>query len=540
MTNLNYLYNPEPAKKSPVFNRKYFVDKKLSFRTIEDGMILPPSPIDDDGKKKFLGYGGIVDNNGKYIKESFIHYETGGKYTPPSESIQRSNETVIYLGTSWPVWGHVITDNLRRLWFLNSEYFKSFKNCPLVYIITGSNIKQQKNFCRLLEILGVDVEKLRPITQPTQFEKIILPDESFDTVSLKGFTAEYKETIDRLREFALKNYTPISSKKIYYFHGLRAQIGAERLADYLKSKGYEIVSPEKLPLDEQLNLLIKCESFASTLGSCSHNSLFLCDKTESIFIPRNPDRFTVYQPVIDELRSLNATYIDTSLSICGNSLIGPFYYMLSEQLKRFFGDKFDGYEEEDFTNFLQYMKYSLDSGNDLNQDFVEGYGSILSDFIEQLRRRKDLLEDFGMDSFDWKTFQPKLNYQTHVAARGWSDGWKDEDKISNPLDQKWDIQAIKINFSPYKVYYSVYYNAEEGWSEEVLSPDMAGTTGKSKPIYGIRIRLDEAGAKKFDILYRVHKFDDTWTTWAKNGEAIYSYGIKLNAIQIKLETKADA
>ena len=539
MTNLDYLYNPEPAKKSPVFNRKYFVDKKLSFRTIEHGMILPPSPTGDDGKKKFLGYGGIVDKNGDYIKESFIHYETGGKYTPPAESVQRSNKTVIYLGTSWPVWGHVITDNLRRLWFLNSEYFKSFKNCPLVYIVTWSDIKQQKNFCRLLEILGVDIEKLRPITQPTQFEKIILPDESFNILSpLSGFTAEYKESIDRVRDFALKNCTPTSSKKIYYFHDVKAQVGAERLAKYFKAKGYEIVRPERLTLDEQLNLLINCKSFASTLGSCSHNSLFLCDKTESIFIPRNPDRFTVYQPVIDELRSLNATYVDTSLSICGNYTLGPFYYMLSEQLKRFFGDKFDGYEEEDFKTFLQYVKYSLDKNYVLNQSFVAGYGSILSDFIEQLRRRKDLLKDFGMDSFDWDKFRPKLSYQTHVAVRGWNDGWKNENQLSNPLTRKNDIQAIKINLPGYKVYYSVYYNGQEGWSEEVLSPKMAGTTGESKSVYGIKIWLDETGAKKFDILYRVYKYDGKWTSWAKNGEIIYSHGIKLNAIQIKLETKA--
>ena len=49
---------------------------------------------------------------------------------------------------------------------------------------------------------------------------------------------------------------------------------------------------------------------------------------------------------------------------------------------------------------------------------------------------------------------------------------------------------------------------------------------------------DEAGAKEFDILYRVHKFDEQWTPWAKNGETIYSYGQKLNAIQIKLELKS--
>ena len=66
---------------------------------------------------------------------------------------------------------------------------------------------------------------------------------------------------------------------------------------------------------------------------------------------------------------------------------------------------------------------------------------------------------------------------------------------------------------------------------------MTGTTGKGKPIYGMRVWLDEAGAKEFDILYRMHKFDDTWAPWAKNGEAFYSYGVKLNAIQIKLEPK---
>lgn len=129
-----------------------------------------------------------------------------------------------------------------------------------------------------------------------------------------------------------------------------------------------------------------------------------------------------------------------------------------------------------------------------------------------------------------------LSYQTHVGGKGWG-SWINENQISDPLDQKRDIQAIKIQFPEHKVYYSVYYNEKEGWSKEILSPEMAGTTGKSKSIYGIRIRLDEADTKIFDILYRVHKYDDTWTPWAKNYEAIYSQGQKINAIQIKLEPK---
>lgn len=134
-------------------------------------------------------------------------------------------------------------------------------------------------------------------------------------------------------------------------------------------------------------------------------------------------------------------------------------------------------------------------------------------------------------------YRQPLRYQTHVTGKGWKDGWKIENLISDDINQKRDIQAIKIDFPNRKVYYSVYYDDKEGWSEEVTAPETAGTTGQSKPIMGIRILLDEKDAKETDILYRVHTFDGEWTDWAKNGEVIYSHGVKLNAIQIKLANK---
>ena len=137
----------------------------------------------------------------------------------------------------------------------------------------------------------------------------------------------------------------------------------------------------------------------------------------------------------------------------------------------------------------------------------------------------------------WRKFQRLLAYQTYVHVKGWGDGWKNENEVSNPLGQMLEVLAVKINFLNHKVYYSIYYGEAEGWSEEVTAPEQAGTTSQRKSIMGIKIRLDEAGQKEFDILYRVHKFDGDWTDWAKNGEVIYSHGQKLNAIQIKLETK---
>ena len=265
-----------------------------------------------------------------------------------------------------------------------------------IYCVGGVfTFEHQPNFKRLLEILEVDVDKFQPIYHPVQFENIILPDESFFVVDDdRKFTNEYRETIERVKNFALKNQTPTSSKKIYYFYG-KAQIGEERLAEYFRGKGYEIISPEKLTLEEQLNILINAESFASTLGSCAHNSVFLRECTETIFIPRAANRFTNYQQLIDQIADLNSNYVDSSLSIF-ETFNGPYCFIIGKQLKKFFGDEFDGYSEEDFKTFLAYIKNSASHGFKQKQDTMNYYGEELQYFLNQLRQREDLLKAYNV------------------------------------------------------------------------------------------------------------------------------------------------
>ena len=167
------------------------------------------------------------------------------------------------------------------------------------------------------------------------------------------------------------------------------------------SKGYAIVRPERLTLDEQLNILINAESFASTIGSCAMNSLFLRDGTETILIPRAAKKFGGYQETINQLNSLKAIYVDSSLSV-----FQRFYcFILSKQLKKFFGDKFDGYADEDFKIFLQYVKTSMSKNIAVNLKATTYYNEILPDFFEQLQQRKDLIAAYDMPP-DWeKLFQ---------------------------------------------------------------------------------------------------------------------------------------
>ena len=251
--------------------------------------------------------------------------------------------------------------------------------------------EHMKNFRRLLEILEVDVDRLQPITHPVQFENIILPDSSFGG----GFTNEYRETIERVKNFTIKNQTPTPSKKIYFYYGT-SQTGEERLAEYFRSKGYEIFSPERLTLDAQLNLMINAESFASTLGSCSHNSLFLRKGAEAIFIPRAANRFTGYQTVINQVANLNAIYIDSSLSVF-ETFNGPYCFIISKQLKEFFGEEFNGYDEDDLKVFLTYARNSMSRGFRQNDAAMEYYGEVLQEFFSEINQHKDLMEAYGIN-----------------------------------------------------------------------------------------------------------------------------------------------
>ena len=400
MINLDHLYNKDAAV--DFFSKNHFVDKKLHFRIIERGTLLPHKEVFVNGRWTW-GFGGIVDSKGKFIKSSSVYSGLGGAYTP-TEEIQRSPATVIYLGLFFHVWGHVITDNIRRLWFLKSEIFnRDFKNCMLVYLPWRGALSldhpQQRGFRRLLEILEIDVNRLVPIYHPVQFENIIMPDESFFAtkrdMNEKNFTAEYCETIDQIRHFALKNQTPTSSKKIYFFYGAK-QIGEERIAEYFKSKGYVIIRPEKLTLDEQLNILINAESFASTIGSCAMNSLFLRDGTEAILIPRSANAFTGFQTAVNQVNQLNANYVDSTLSVF-NQRHDLFCFIISKQLKEFFGEEFTGYTDDDFKIFLTYIRYAMSIGRKINNKEVTGYGATLADFMVQLSQRKDLLDAYGIN-----------------------------------------------------------------------------------------------------------------------------------------------
>ena len=81
-----------------------------------------------------------------------------------------------------------------------------------------------------------------------------------------------------------------------------------------------------------------------------------------------------------------------------------------------------------------------------------------------------------------------------------------------------------------------------GWQDWVQNGTISGTTGKSKRLEAIRIRITGDLAKEYDVYYRVHAQTYGWLGWAKNGESAGTegYSKRLEAIEIVLVRKGNS
>ena len=105
------------------------------------------------------------------------------------------------------------------------------------------------------------------------------------------------------------------------------------------------------------------------------------------------------------------------------------------------------------------------------------------------------------------------------------------------------LEAIRIKLSnntSYKgtIQYQTHIQ-DIGWQGWKMNDEMSGTSGQSKRLEAIRIKLTDELAENYDIYYRVHAQEFGWLGWAKNGESAGTagYSYRLEAIEVKLVEK---
>ncbi|MDD6401606.1 MAG: Ig-like domain-containing protein [Lachnospiraceae bacterium] len=145
---------------------------------------------------------------------------------------------------------------------------------------------------------------------------------------------------------------------------------------------------------------------------------------------------------------------------------------------------------------------------------------------------------------------PHVTYQSHVQSYGWQK-WVSDGVMSGTSGESKRLEGMRIKITNCDYSGDIVYDTHVqsyGWlgkgdntSTWSKNGAMSGTTGKGKRLEAIRIKLTGEMAKHYDVYYRVHAQSYGWLAWAKNGEksGTAGYSKRLEGIQIVLVKKGD-
>ena len=250
----SHIFVPEKYKAAVTLpmRRSYFSNRRLNVTEVKMGIFLP---------SKYIGvkpYGGVCDKNFNFISaHQLLNARTNCNrnddrhidscYEVSRNDIIYIDETVLYGGTLIEHPGHLIVECFAdRLWWAVQNADSNIKIAVDVIWNKKKLAETYGSFVRdYLDALGVSKDRLIIVDKPTQFKKIIVPDQSAIPVYYcypYDFTDEYIKPFQHIA----KQLGPGKYKKIYLTkrnNHLKNIVGEDYFIDFFAKMGFEIISP---------------------------------------------------------------------------------------------------------------------------------------------------------------------------------------------------------------------------------------------------------------------------------------------------------
>ena len=181
------------------------------------------------------------------------------------------------------------------------------------------------------ELLGVK-DRITIVTEITQFKEIIIPRQSVRLLS--DYTMEYVIAY----EYMMKRVPDKGYKRVYLTRTALKNndgINEEFFVEFFKKRDFEIVSPEKYSIAEQVSIISGADWIVSTEGTLTHLALFAKQGTHLTILRRSPEQTIVAQYLINQAKDLNVDYIDVTFNFLptqhngGTFLYGPTKHFVS-------------------------------------------------------------------------------------------------------------------------------------------------------------------------------------------------------------------
>ncbi|MBD5788314.1 glycosyltransferase family 61 protein [Cellulosimicrobium terreum] len=326
-----------------VVSRDRALDGDLRVRTVDGATILPLRPS-ADGLHRWSG--GVVDAYGTFVaghRTGYTHtkarHNVVSAYPVPDDAAYRP-ETVIWGGgRDARHFGHFLTENLARLWYLVEN-----PGLGLKVAFTNNGLSYDHPNVELFRRLGLRREDMIFVEEPTRFDAVVVPDQALYLTG-EMHLEHSRSTYDAIRD----SVEPAGVDKVYLTRrrltpkACLRDVNEEMLEDFYASQGYEIVSPETLPLGEQISLMAGAREVACTLGTLSHQVLFCRDDVRLGIVLRDKRDPLPIQWTMNAMRDADCSVVDASLSFLPTShTAGVHHYTTTPQWSRYVAEQFGG------------------------------------------------------------------------------------------------------------------------------------------------------------------------------------------------------
>lgn len=330
---LNYISSRDKQNFEERVHLSHILDKHLSCKEYDDACILPYNGLFE---------GGVVDSKGVFIKNTTVHEELQEHlYKFSEECVTFDDREVLFIGDLYSVYGHAITDNLKKIWYFQTEECKKLlANGVVLVCITFHGQKLDDYVFQLLELAGlVNVDQVEVVDRITRFKKVYVPDNSMVLENgIRCYTSEFKSTIKLIKDSVDKENFSCYDKIYLSRTAIRQNrdFGEQEVESLFKKQGFEILHPEKLSIKEQISIFSHCCCMAATVGSVSHSAIFCRDGIELIVLQKS-NYINGYQLMIEHMVDAKVTYIDINHSLpLKFPWGGPFFLSQTKYLSRYF------------------------------------------------------------------------------------------------------------------------------------------------------------------------------------------------------------
>lgn len=536
-----------------ICKRNFFQAEKLTVKFLKDGIMLPPRVK----KNTNLEYeGGVCDKNYNFVTGLKRHephktlaIEVNSSYKP--DKVVKREGNVIFGGCLAGRFGHFVIEGLGRLWFVLQKYeYKKYKIAFLPY-----SDREEPWFKDFFKLLGIDSSRIVMIKEATQFSEIIIPEESVHSwhCYTKEFMIPYQTICENLpRMISCKLYL---TKKTW---NRGAQLcNEEYFEEFFRKKGFICIEPENYTVEEQISLLHNATEVVTTLGSLSHLALFCKPKTKFVILTRVNDDVLKPQALVNQATDIDWYIVDVAKNylyanrVVGINYIGPTPYF-QDFIKDYYNEDISLDEDnptgqyikrwcEHYASLGNFRRISgLKSIDYLKRMYQISCGKTLdvSKLIKEEKKEKEQMDILKWQIKELASENSSLNdsfisIEVHLSNVGWIPHVNEGVPAG---DGKNFIEAVRIkneSESDVNVIYSTY-DSMDGWSDEVSNGMMSGSTGKSRHLSGIKIRLDELGEKYYSLQYKCMYSNEGWGDWIDGGDEDYREREFLMGIQVKI------